>query len=54
MNSINVQNFIRQTEQYLDSSADQLSPKELENLFALHQDLQDELERQQALIDLYH
>jgi hypothetical protein len=54
MNQINVQNFIRQTEQYLDANEDQLSPQELENIFALYQDLNDELNRQQALLDLYH
>ncbi len=54
MNQIFVQNFIRQTEQYLESCEDQLSAEELENVIELYQDLNDEMDRQQTLLDLYH
>jgi len=54
MNQINVQNFLQQTEQYLESCEDELSSQELQNIIELYQDLNDELDRQQLLIDLYH
>jgi len=54
MNRINVQNFIQQTEQYLESFEDELSPDELDNIIELYQDLHDELDSQQLFPDFYH
>lgn len=54
MNQINVQNFLQQTEQYLESCEDELSSQELQSIIELYEDLNDELDRQQLLVDLYH
>ncbi len=48
------QEYIQMTERYLESCEDELSTDELESIIELYQDLNDEIGRQQYLMDLYH
>ena len=53
MNEIMVQNFIEQTERYLKANQRHLERSDREHINELYDDLMFELERQQALHELY-
>ncbi len=53
MNETMVQNFIEQTEKYLNANRHQLDASDRERVTELYHDLMLELERQQAYHELY-
>ncbi|MBT6550337.1 MAG: hypothetical protein HOM14_03170 [Gammaproteobacteria bacterium] len=54
MNEVNIQKFLEQTEEYLQTNREDLSKEELNSVIELYDDLSLELDRQQVLYDLYH
>lgn len=54
MNEVNIQKFLEQTEQYLNTNKQDLLPEELNDIIELYEDLTEELNRQQLAFDLYN
>ena len=54
MNEIDIQQFVKLTEDFIRKNRSQLSTQDLEKVTELYDDLSQELCRQQLFDDLYH
>ena len=54
MNDVNIQQFIKITEEYLKANRNKLSDREIDHVAELYDDLVSELSSQQLFEELYH